>query len=237
MITFKLNAQESSIIFNDYIPDITLDDHNKDTLRIDLNNDSVNDVVFYLVYPSDGRRLIIEPLHIDCYLTINTWNTSDTLNADSIHWYSNRWFVQIEPNSGEIGIKIISNKKNYYGWIKAYYKNFNLERYWYIDKYAFCTIPDYPLVWGQTELTGAKEIKVQDKVKVSVDGQSKSINIQSKEVIKEISLINSAGRVVQKWRNLKSSKVDIPSEGIKGGVYLFRVKNMNNEVFTEKVVL
>jgi hypothetical protein len=56
-------------------------------------------------------------------------------------------------------------------------------------------------------------------------------------VINEISLINSAGRVIQKWRNLKSSMVDIPSEGIKGGIYLIRVKKMNNEVYTEKVVL
>ena len=106
-----------------------------------------------------------------------------------------------------------------------------------IDKYAFCTIPDYPLLWGQTELTGTKEIKVQDKIKVSVDGHSQIINIQSKEVVKEISLINSSGRVIRKWRNIKSSKFDISSEGIKGGVYVLRIKTENDEVVTKKIML
>ncbi len=234
--TLNLNAQEQSIIFNDYVPDITLDNHLKDTLKIDLNYDSVNDVVFYLMYPSYGRVLIIEPLHNDCLITINNWNTSDTLNQ-ALDWISKRWFFQWEPNGGEIGIKLKLNGQNYYGWIKAYYKNFELETFWYVDKYAFCTIPDYPLMWGQTELTGKKDIKIQDKIKVTVDGLSKNINIQSKDVVMEISLINSSGRVIRKWRNIKSSKVDIPSEGIRGGVYFMRIKTENDKIVTEKIVL
>ncbi len=235
----NLKAQEQSINFYDYVPDITLDNHLKDTLKIDLNNDSVNDVVFYLVYPSYGRLLIVEPLHINCLITIATWNPSYTLNMDSVHWLYNRWIIQWEPNdkTGEIGIKINSNGENYYGWIKAYCMDFGFETFWYVDKYAFCTIPDYPLMWGQTELTGTKEIKVQDKIKVIVDGQSQNINIQSKEVVKEISLINSSGMIIRKWRNIKSSIVDIPSTGIKSGVYFLRIKTENNEAVTEKVVL
>ncbi len=239
MVELKLNAQEPSIIVYDFVPDITLDNHLKDTLKIDLNNDSVNDVVFYLMSPSGGLRLLVEPLHYNCFTTIATWFPLHAFSEDSILWMSEKWFVQIETNdkTGQIGIKIISNGQNYYGWIKAYYKNIGLDTFWYIDKYAFCTIPDFPLMWGQTELTGKKEIKIQDKIKVTVNGQSQNINVQSKDVVKEISLINSEGRVIRKWRNIKSSKVDIPSEGIRGGVYFLRIKTENDEVVTEKIVL
>jgi hypothetical protein len=233
----NISAQESSIVINDYVPDFKLINPNTDTLKIDFNNDSVNDVVFYLIWSSAGNYLYIEPINIKCFTTTVSYYNTDSLSSNVIKWRSDKKVLHGEFNKTEkIGIKIISNDQNFFGWIKAYRENTG-NTIWYIDKYAFCTIPDYPLLWGQTELTGAKEIKYQDKVKVSVDGQSKSINIQSKEMVKDISLINSAGRVIQKWRNLKSSMVDIPSEGIKGGIYLIRVKKMNNEVYTEKVVL
>jgi hypothetical protein len=233
---------QSKILVHDYKPDIVLTNAKTDTLVVDIDDDSNNDIILYLIESSPGNWAIINTLNSNCsFSLICNESNIDTLNSDSINWQSCNsnvcWFNGTCDGFEKIAVKISKDSLDYFGWINVYFTMNNFWRVVIIDKYAFCTIPDYPLLWGQTELTGSKEIKVQDKVKVSVDGQSKSINIQSKEVVKEISLINSEGRVVQKWRNIKSSKVDISSEGIKGGVYLFRVKNMNNEVFTEKVVL
>jgi hypothetical protein len=237
LVAQKLSTQEPSIIFNDYVPDVTLFYPQKDTLKIDMDSDSADDIMFFLYGASSGNYAYIKPINTKWGITTFSNRNTDTLRSDQIIWISNQMVFLGRDNTEKLAVKLTINDLNYYGWISVYFTIKNMNRAVHIDKYAFCTIPDYPLVWGQTELTGAKEIKVQDEVKVSVDGQSKSITIQSKEVIKDISLINSAGRVIQKWRNLKSSMMDIPSGGIKGGIYVIRVKNMNNEVFTEKVVL
>lgn len=233
----NLNAREPSIIVHDYNPDVYIRNEGKDTLKIDFNNDEVLDLVFYLVVRSGGEYPTIKSLYKNCRLTLISDSVNNSLQSTTLSWSTELTYLLGMFTSEKIGIKIIENEKIYYGWVHAIFSIENREAVIRIDKYAYCNIPDYPLLWGQTELTGVKDIKDQDKIKVSVNGQSKSINIQSKEVIKEISLINSSGRVMQKWRNLKSSKVDIPSGGITGGIYLIRVKTLNNEVFTEKVVL
>jgi hypothetical protein len=239
LVALKLSAQESSIIYNDYNPDLILK-RVSDSFLVDVNEDSIADVMFYTVGSSVGNWYYVKPVNSNCQFSLINYYPSDSLKNDSIIWHTETVCILGEQTYNyieKIGIRIASNNQYYFGWIKAFFTKSTYTRICNIDKYAFCTIPDYPLLWGQTELTGAKEIDVQDKVKVSVDGQSKNINIQSKEVVKEISLINYNGRVIQKWRNLKSSKVDIPAEEIKGGIYLIRIKNMNNEVFTDKVVL
>jgi hypothetical protein len=228
---------QTEILVHDYDSDICLKSTNMDSLKIDVDNDGVLDIMFYFESVSSGYYQKIKSLIEKCQIALIIDTKNDSLKSSTLVWHSDFTYLMGMFKSEKIGIQINENERNYYGWAHVIFSSENRERIITIDKYAFCTIPDYPLLWGQTELTGKKEIILQDKVKVSVDVHSKSINIQSKEVIKEISLMNSAGRVIQKWRNVKSSKVDISSEGIKGGVYLFRVKNMNNEVFTGKVVL
>lgn len=226
---------QSDIIVYDYDPDVRIINEGADTLKIDFNKDGVLDLMFYLVVTSGGEYPTIKSLNNNCMLTLIT--ETDTLNSKSLLWYSDFTYLMGCHKSEKIGIKLNINNQNYSGWIHSLFSKENREALITIDKYAFCTIPDYPLLWGQTELTGTKEIKVQDKIKVSVDGHSQIINIQSKEVVKEISLINSSGRVIRKWRNIKSSKFDISSEGIKGGVYVLRIKTENDEVVTKKIML
>ena len=55
----------------------------------------------------------------------------------------------------KIGIQKVIDGKKYYGWIHRYGSeelHFPFKKWVYIDKMAFCTIPDYPLRWGQTEI-------------------------------------------------------------------------------------
>ncbi len=242
MAALRLNALEPKIIVHDYNPDKALITAKTDTLTIDINNDTINDILIYLTESSPGNWAIINTLNSNCQFSLICYYTkSDSLKSDSIVWKSCNshvcWFNGKCNNVEKIGVKITKDGLNYSGWIHSLFSIENREALITIDKYAFCTIPDYPLLWGQTELTGTKEIKVQDKINVTVDNQSQNINIQSKEVVKEISLINSLGRIIRKWRNIKSSKVDFPSEGIRGGVYFLRIKNEDNEVVTEKIVL
>ncbi len=235
MVELKLNAQEPSIIVHDYNPDVKIIKEGSDTLKIDFNKDGVLDLMFYLVVTSGGQFPTIKSLNNNCKLSLIT--ETDSLIGQYMGFSSELTYLMGLFTSEKIGIRIIDNGKKHYGWVHSIFSMEKGHAIITIDKYAFCTIPDYPLLWGQTELTGIKEIKVRDKIKVLVDNQSQSINIQSKEVVKEISLINSSGRVIRKWENIKSSRVDIPSEGIKGGVYFLRIKTENYEVVNEKVVL
>ncbi len=227
----------SKIKFYDLNPNVQLKNSKADTAKIDFNGDFIDDIIFFLIMTSSGNYAYIKPLNSEWKVTTLNYNNIDTLNSNQIKWANQDMNFLGMDNTEKLAVKLTVNNLNYYGWIYVFFTVENLTRILHVDKYAFCTIPDYPLIWGQTELTGTKDFKIQDKIKVTVDNQSQSINIQSKEVVKEISLINSAGRIIRKWRNIKSSKVDISSEGIRGGVYILRIKTENDEVVTEKIVL
>ncbi|MBR3730839.1 MAG: leucine-rich repeat domain-containing protein [Bacteroidales bacterium] len=104
------------------------------------------------------------------------------------------------------GIHKVIEGRNYYGWYHGYgiegseYSGGPYLFKVYIDKIAFCTIPDYPLRWGQTSLDDPTnpfavgdllyEIISTDPPRVSVVGHVDGENAQGELVIPETVVFN-----------------------------------------------
>ena len=66
-----------------------------------------------------------------------------------------------------IGFRNTINEEHYHAWVWVYadieYTSSHNKVWVYIDRMAYCTIPDYPLQWGQTNITeGVEEETIEN---------------------------------------------------------------------------
>ena len=233
-------AQEGEIIYRDFEPDTckyitwSLYGGGMDSLKIDLDLDGSIDfwvtgfvqhgALLPNAYVSDGWGL--------CYPEENT-----VLNNDTITW-SNDSFWPDGCFSGRYGFRKQQNGNYYYGWMIAYCdmkptksNNKNIGRNVYIDKFAYCTVPNYPLVWGQIEFWDIEENKGESFGKLHPNPTTGIVRIEG-ENASEVQVFNALGQLVKTVQNTN----EVSLEGLPQGVYLLRVTLEGGKVFSDKVV-
>jgi len=227
-------------MYNDYQPDVILKKAYSDSLIIDINQDNINDVVFYLGENSTGNWSKVKTINSQCQFSEIQYYPSDSLKSSTISWHSGDFNVLgfEEFNFGiKMGIKILSNELNYYGWIKVSNPIIDRTRVVIIDKYAFCTIPNYPLLWGQTEIiTGTSELKEDTGIKVYATDSGSQLVVQSSDVIKSIRVIDLLGATVVVKDNIRDKQATLSTKGLVHGTYIVKVTNSNLKEYTSKIV-
>ena len=241
LINNNLLSQEVSakanIIVHDYNPDIVLK-LRIDTLRIDINQDGVLDIEFNFGETSTGGYFNVKSLNSNCQFAFFMENYhTDSLTSDSLRWRTDRLEWIDSYYKGKLGLKFTFNGLCYYGWLKGAQVFQNFTNTLTIDKFAFCTIANYPLLWGQTELTGIKELKTNDKIKVFTDKNGNSIKVQADEDVISIKLLDLSGKELKCGYSIQSKNATISTLGIPSGVYLVQVALVGNKVYSEKIVL
>jgi hypothetical protein len=240
LIKFSLaqyNPKETSIIFRDYKPDAELF-LATDTVKIDFNLDSINDVIFFVSHASTGVYGYLRTINTECKISYLNYFPTDSLSDDSLTWHSgNLNFLGEFNNTEKIGIRISQKASYCYGWINVYFQYVNDNRHIYIDKYAFCTIPDYPLVWGQTYLTGIEEPGIKKLARVFVNQSEKQITVEADKKIKQVKLVNMNGTTVTTINKVNTTSATLNTAGLPGGAYLVQVTLNNGNVQTVKVLL
>ena len=145
-------AQQGEIIYTDFDPDLTLVQgiNSNDSIMLDIDYDDVYDLKFGLVYYH---------FEFPVYTALNGWsicqvNDSTDLTTDTLSWlpYIDYGFTNY------FGLKKVVGENCYYGWLYTYdgqTKNNKGTKAGtlFIDRMAYCTIPNYPLRAGQTSLT------------------------------------------------------------------------------------
>jgi hypothetical protein len=237
-MSFAQEIKNSSGIFvYDYVPDLILD-YGADTIKIDINQDSIKDIVFYLDNSSGGGYCYVKSL--SCQYAFLSSVNSNSLKNDSLHWFNSDHVWQSSYGS-EVGLKFGTGDSCYYGWLlgNVYWAGYGADgkRTLAIDKYAFCSIPNYPLLWGQTEITGIEILKDIDKIRVVANGSGQAIIVQTEETIKSIKLLNLSGVVIKTWDNVQSKKTTLNTSGLTHGTYFVQVSFSGKRIFTEKIVL
>ena len=156
-ILTSVNAQEGEIVYTDFEPDL-IQNTLSDTLYLDFDNDGIWDIRFLVVMQSAASYPVIANHNSE-------WSLHSMENEDTIAPYptlpelSNwrgaiHWIYQDDcPPSEKIAVRHQKDGKYYYGWFRVLVTDYKLA----VDKLAYCTIPDYPLQWGQTNFTGIKE--------------------------------------------------------------------------------
>jgi hypothetical protein len=172
---FALKAQQGEITYIDFDPDTLVElkdiDHYPDSkMNIDLDFDNIPDIKIYQYTTSTGCWFNIRSYEPEW--EIHEYEVADTLGLmnDPELWWSGAifwlpyFYHDIDTMSDRFAVRHKVGDSYYYGWLRIYITSCPPSLYpWAaLDRMAYCTVPDYPLVWGQTELVGIDETVKND---------------------------------------------------------------------------
>lgn len=260
-----LQAQTGEIIYRDFMPDVSVSattyDSNGDTVRIDIDQDGTIDFMMWIGYMnSPGMRYV----HVTsswyfrfCYNSIYSYgyfDENDTLVSEPNP--PGRWanpnevwlllWVDENPDYLELtmGFRKVMDGENYYAWSKIYTTkslghhpsggDFYVVHA-YCDDVAYCTIPNYPLRWGQTELyDNISESGTLDFARV-LPNPNNGIFTVTGENLNQIEVIDVLGqRITSLTANSDLTTIDL--SGQPAGVYLINVTDKEGKLCVKKVV-
>jgi hypothetical protein len=248
LFTINLIAQEpNAIIYRDFMPDTVTSfprfwsggEWPGDTLCLDINSDSNCDIMFYFGY-SIGHYT--SP-YINVFNSSNSYictaKSDKLLNDSSLVWKNSRRFWNYTADSTEnFGFKHVEGSNTYYGWFRGYITYDDSLKYMYVDKMAYCTTPNYPLIWGQTSTNG---ISIKDTSDSSLElnynnNTGKVLVYYPKGIIDEVEIINSSGQLLNKISNINADNTEIDVSNYKSGMYIVRAIFANKTVVSAKFV-
>ena len=244
-ICVNLKAQNiEGIIHTVFQPDSMVYIYSNDTLRLDFNKDGNSELVFYFESTFPFYRIV----DITSSVFDSTWMW--TLNCTNdwaspyetplsflpYHKYYYNWsgyydeYEHYHIDSIMHGaVKYTVGNDIYYGWFLAY--TGKIMRYMAVKEMAFCTIPNYPLKWGQTNLTGIEENGTFHNSKLHPNPTTGIVRIEGEKAI-EVQVFNALGQLLKTVQNTN----EVSLEGLPQGVYLLRVTLEGGKVFSDKVV-
>jgi hypothetical protein len=244
LFTQQSHAQETAsgiFVFN-YYPNLKIEKP-LDTLRIDINRDEIDDIAFFWVDArSGGTFCYVYPITCQ-YSNISASKTTDSLASETKSWFDIKWgflnTFDFDKNI-KIGIRFITEGKFYYGWISGelYVEGGSASNgnYWFsIDKFAYCNIPNYPLVWGQTYITGIASHTIAPGIKVTRHGQGESLSVLSENKdIKNVQVINLNGAIIKNEGFMPAKNVTMSTSGLNRGTYIVVATFTDNTRCTAK---
>jgi hypothetical protein len=156
MSTLGLKAQQSEIIFTDFEPDLVITNTEEEAIVIDFDNDGVNDIRFYMTWHSTGGYMTQIKVSGNWRMS-EVPDDNDTLSSIELWGFGYDWYQHGE--SERFAARKPVDGGFVYVWFRAYWhRTLNPSTYHiFFDKFAYCTIPDYPLQWGQTTITAGVE--------------------------------------------------------------------------------
>ena len=177
-----LHAQEGDILYTDFEPDLSIAaltaTNYGDTIKIDIDQDGTVDFNMWIgvVNSTMVRYVFVSSSWYSryCYNSPYSYGYVDEYDTlVSQPHYPGRWS---NPNSSweflwesdymefYMGFRKVVDNENYYAWSRIYmYRNPKGQRHHkqhgdydvvtaYCDNLVYCSIPNYPLRWGQTSL-------------------------------------------------------------------------------------
>ena len=140
-----------------------------DSRHFDINNDSVSDFYFdtflsgyywaYGIWPEENWECCSYSL--EEYPGVNNIfrDLDIPFNDSSLVWdgysFSSELYpyIHCDTSTFKVGLRYRSRDDYYYGWVEAY-SIYSLNSFYKlkVSRTCFCTIPNYPLRWGQTDL-------------------------------------------------------------------------------------
>lgn len=229
----KEKKEGNEILLYDYQPDLSLTNF-KDSITLDINQDGTNDVIFRLGWTSTGGYCYIISINTFCkYAFIMTSYETDSITSSKLNWLAGscEWLPYF---GNKIGLKFTYDNEIYYGWLdgKPYWQNDHINLL--IDKYAFCTIPNYPLLWGQTEIkTGKKDYAEVTNLIECSNPVTRLIQVRFKENVPgSLEIYDLQGKLVlQKGLKPEPTNIYLPQNGI----YIYKFINEKGNVQTGKI--
>ena len=121
----------------------------------------------------------------------------------------------------------------YYGWYRTY--GIPQNHSWYFDKFAYCTIPNYPLRWGETEILGVEENNEANAFATLHPNPTTSIVIVKGESLRQAEVFNMLGQQVLSVQG-KGNELHINMAALPVGVYFVNITDEDGRKCVRKVV-
>ncbi len=179
LLTLFIAIQQSvfsQFIYTDVVPDVNYLDFDINSYDIDLNNDEITDISFYLmigpddvyglsIYTSSGTKFIVENYgpdsldYNDPISSSNQWgNSGDPFVWLDLDWQNNficnddTW---CEMENKYFGIRVNVDGAYYYGWIL-------MKDVYTVAEYAINTVPNQEIFAGEGKPPFAENIIISD---------------------------------------------------------------------------
>ena len=229
-------AQQGEIIYNDYDPDSILVISDEGFMLIDLDGEGVPDIKMSYYTESPGAVFpSIESCYPDSIMVCATGQ--DSTLSEIEEWSSNLGFEIVLTNH-HYGFRIKNNDGYYYGWFETYLewvgKSDRRVLHWGFDRTAFCTIPDYPLQWGQTELVGIEEAASNVFPTIHPNPTTGLVAITG-DNLRQAEVLNMLGQKVLSTQ-AGGNELQIDLAALPAGVYFVNVTDSEGRKCVRKVV-
>ena len=265
LTTCLAHAQEGDIMYYDFEPDLTKTFHFLDVLPFDLDNDGVNEWAystlnnwgqnFGLLFSRNRDEIHTTHGYETTYVNSNNpvfpqeGDTLSLLNWEEFpYWMQYDCFNVMDPiecffEPHYMGIRQRVEDGWCYGWIEAsvhvynYFVNetmfdtINLVIY----RAAYCTIPDYPLIAGQTSLTwGIDENESTAFATLHPNPTNGLVTITGKD-LRTAKVINALGQCVATVKG-EGELLTVDISNLPAGIYFVNITDGEGRKCVRKVV-
>lgn len=221
-----------------------------DSRHIDINNDSVSDFFFntflsgyywaYGIWPEANWNCC--SYHPEVYHpgVNNTFDDlSIPLDDNSMAWSADQFFVEhlyCDTSSYKVALRYRNGDDYYYGWVEIYliYSSNTFYKL-KVSRTCFCTIPNYPLRWGQTSLTdGYEENQATAFATLHPNPTTGLVTIIGKE-LKHAEVFNALGQRLATAQG-EGERLTVDISALPAGIYFINITNEEGRKCVRKVV-
>ena len=229
------SQEDGTIIYTDFEPDSVIYPVHID--YIDINYDNEWDVKFIReIYGGFGV------LECNDYWGVRhlTYNFNDSLSSIK------KWSTYVElltyGNDYHIALLHKVGAECYYGWMKLYVEKHDTS--WHdpsvtITEMAYCTIPNYPLKFGQKSLTDDEVAEIdgfnrQYELYPNPADDRLVLKLADEHKCENVAIYSIDGRML---KSQDSDFENIDVSALTRGVYFVRIRLQEGSVFSEKIVI
>ena len=242
----RVFAQTGEIIYRDFEPDsILVYWLYLGPIYIDLDVDGEpSEFVMqmyesgYICYPD--LNTIGDNIRICAIEDENTDIVLSEVEEEKWVWNIGWWGGPLANYYSHYGFRIKRGDDYYYGWFETYNRYVGKVEgkqiaHYGFDRTAYCTIPNYPLRWGQTELSDdVSENGALDFANI-VPNPTTGVFTVTGENLNQIEVIDVLGqRITSLTANSDQTTIDL--SGQPAGVYLVNVTDQNGKHFIKKII-
>ena len=244
-------AQTPELIYTEFGPDDWIELSVDQQYNIDINNDGISpDVAFYTfqdggyigsyVFARNGWTACCHCIEYAGHDNI-FYDLSTPFNDSSLVWGSQclaeyYTYGLVPPLFYKIGLRHCDGQDCYYGWMEFEEdRNNDPTVLFHISRICYCTIPNYPLQWGQTSLEwDVDENKDEARVTLHPNPTTGLVTVMGKD-LKTAEVVNMLGqRMAMVQGEGETMQIDISN--LPTGIYFVNITDSEDRKCVRKVV-
>lgn len=243
-------AQNNEFIYTDFEPNLcmaTTEQSPNDTLFLDFDRDNVVDLRIVLLHRTEPVvRFVPAPgwhFRVKKYSTDDIPVTTDTLVPAQPHeWRTfayGYYFPELLSTNKMFGVRKVVNDSTYrYGWL-----DFNLiissagsnsQFFVCIDDMVYCTIPNYPLRWGQSTMTSIEEKNNNTFASIHPNPTAGLFYIEGND-LKRAEVFNSLGQRIA-IEDSRDDQISVDISSLPAGLYFVAITDRANNRCVRKII-